>query len=52
MRDRKASGDHNDMSLNGDPHKKCQPNGANSSQFLPTSRRIVQFSNGKVLFLL
>lgn len=52
LRDRKVSEDHNDTSLNGDPIKESQPKGAHLSQFLPTSRRIVQFSNGKVSFLL
>lgn len=52
MRERKVSEDNNDMTLNGDAHKESQPKGAHLSQFLPTSRRIVQFSNGKVSFLL
>ncbi|KAF3437288.1 hypothetical protein FNV43_RR20041 [Rhamnella rubrinervis] len=47
LRDRKVSEDQNDTSLNGDPKGESQPKGAHLSQFLPTSRRIVQFSNGK-----
>jgi len=45
-----VSQDHNG-SLCGEPHKESQSKGAHVSQFLPTSRRIVQFSNGKVLFI-
>ncbi|XP_065634469.1 ethanolamine-phosphate cytidylyltransferase isoform X2 [Quercus suber] len=41
-----VSQDHNG-SLCGEPHKESQSKGPHVSQFLPTSRRIVQFSNGK-----
>lgn len=45
-RDRKACEDHNGASLKGDCTESGSK-GAHLSQFLPTSRRIVQFSNGK-----
>nr|XP_023871935.1 ethanolamine-phosphate cytidylyltransferase-like [Quercus suber] len=41
-----VSQDHNG-SLCGEPHKESKSKGPHVSQFLPTSRRIVQFSNGK-----
>ncbi|GAV56947.1 CTP_transf_2 domain-containing protein [Cephalotus follicularis] len=47
INDNKACEDHSDTILCGDPSKGSQPKGARISQFLPTSRRIVQFSNGK-----
>uniref|UniRef100_A0A2N9G3Y5 Ethanolamine-phosphate cytidylyltransferase n=1 Tax=Fagus sylvatica TaxID=28930 RepID=A0A2N9G3Y5_FAGSY len=47
MRDTKGSQDHNGTSLCGEPRKESGSKGAHVSQFLPTSRRIVQFSNGK-----
>lgn len=39
--------DHNATSLNGDSRNGSQSHGA-LSHFLPTSHRIVQFSNGRV----
>ncbi|PON81338.1 Bifunctional transcriptional regulator [Trema orientale] len=42
----KVREDHNGTPLKG-PHKESQLKAAHLSQFLPTSRRIVQFSNGK-----
>lgn len=55
MRDTE-NGSHNDASLpehyqkqNGSHSKQSASSGAHISHFLPTSRRIVQFSNGKVL---
>ncbi|WCJ34687.1 Ethanolamine-phosphate cytidylyltransferase [Euphorbia peplus] len=46
--DSKASVDHDDkLSVSGDDSKVNQTKAPNLSQFLPTSRRIVQFSNGK-----
>ncbi|EXC12837.1 Ethanolamine-phosphate cytidylyltransferase [Morus notabilis] len=45
-KDKKASEDLNNTSLKG-YHKESGSKGAHLSQFLPTSRRIVQFSNGK-----
>lgn len=47
-RDAKDCQDCNGTSLHGEPHKESESKGAQISQFLPTSRRIVQFSNGKV----
>lgn len=47
-RDKQVCGDDNNMLLKGDSHKENQFKAAHLSQFLPTSRRIVQFSNGKV----
>lgn len=44
----KACEDHNNASLPRDPLRAIQSKGAHLSQFLPTSRRIVQFSNCKV----
>lgn len=41
--------EHNDVPLYEDPQKGSQSMAAHISHFLPTSRRIVQFSNGKVL---
>ncbi|KAL9426882.1 hypothetical protein AB3S75_033630 [Citrus x aurantiifolia] len=43
----KACEDHNNASLPRDPLRAIQSKGAHLSQFLPTSRRIVQFSNCK-----
>lgn len=48
-KDEKACGGHNDASVKGDRNESGSK-GAHLSQFLPTSRRIVQFSNGKVCF--
>lgn len=49
LKDAKACENHdNTSSLPGDDHKGSQSNSSRISQFLPTSRRIVQFSNGKV----
>lgn len=48
MSDSKVNQDHNDTCLHGEPQKESESKGAHISQFLPTSRRIVQFSNGKV----
>lgn len=45
-KDEKACGGHNDASVKGDRNESGSK-GAHLSQFLPTSRRIVQFSNGK-----
>ncbi|PON41130.1 Bifunctional transcriptional regulator [Parasponia andersonii] len=42
----KVREDHNGTPLKG-PHKESQLKAAHLSQFLPTSRRIVQFSNGE-----
>ncbi|XP_062115318.1 ethanolamine-phosphate cytidylyltransferase-like [Humulus lupulus] len=47
LRDKKESEDHSSTPLKGDSHKEHQSKAAHLSQFLPTSRRIVQFSNGK-----
>lgn len=47
MEDTKAREDHSDASLPRDSLKAIQSKGAHLSQFLPTSRRIVQFSNCK-----
>lgn len=41
------NGEHNEMNKSVESLLKCK----NASSFLPTSRRIVQFSNGKVLYL-
>ncbi|KAE8125964.1 hypothetical protein FH972_020724 [Carpinus fangiana] len=46
-RDAKDCQDCNGTSLHGEPHKESESKGPQISQFLPTSRRIVQFSNGK-----
>ena len=43
------SEDHNATSMNGDSKKGSPSHGA-LSHFLPTSQRIVQFSNGRVWF--
>jgi hypothetical protein len=48
VREVKDCQDLNGTSLHGEPHKESESKGAQISQFLPTSRRIVQFSNGKV----
>ncbi|XP_065881341.1 ethanolamine-phosphate cytidylyltransferase-like [Euphorbia lathyris] len=46
--DSKVSVDHDDkLSVSGDACKVNQTKAPHLSQFLPTSRRIVQFSNGK-----
>lgn len=47
MEDTKAREDHNNASLPRDHLRAIQSKGAHISQFLPTSRRIVQFSNCK-----
>ncbi|KAG6741044.1 hypothetical protein POTOM_056528 [Populus tomentosa] len=48
LKDTKACENHDDSSsLPGIALKGSQSNSAHISQFLPTSRRIVQFSNGK-----
>ncbi|KAH9734618.1 hypothetical protein KPL71_017428 [Citrus sinensis] len=47
MEDTKACEDHNNASLPRDPLRAIQSKDAHLSQFLPTSRRIVQFSNCK-----
>ncbi|KAL5543427.1 hypothetical protein UlMin_007211 [Ulmus minor] len=47
MREKKACEDQNDTSLNGNVHNEVPAKASHLSQFLPTSRRIVQFSNGK-----
>ncbi|XP_062159250.1 ethanolamine-phosphate cytidylyltransferase-like [Alnus glutinosa] len=47
VREVKDCQDLNGTSLHGEPHKESESKGAQISQFLPTSRRIVQFSNGK-----
>lgn len=52
MQGSKNSDDHTNNSFTEDPHKGNQSSGGHLSQFLPTSRRIVQFSNGKVCFQL
>ncbi|XP_034918872.1 ethanolamine-phosphate cytidylyltransferase isoform X2 [Populus alba] len=50
LKDKKACENHDDSSsLPGIALKGSQSNSAHISQFLPTSRRIVQFSNGKIL---
>ncbi|XP_024446517.1 ethanolamine-phosphate cytidylyltransferase isoform X3 [Populus trichocarpa] len=50
LKDTKACENHDDSSsLPGIALKGSQSNSAHISQFLPTSRRIVQFSNGKIL---
>lgn len=49
-KDKGVCEDQNGASLNGDPPKENESKVAHLSQFLPTSRRIVQFSNGKVIF--
>lgn len=49
MNDATNSEDHNATSLNGDSMKESPSHGA-LSHFLPTSHRIVQFSNGRVWF--
>lgn len=46
-KDKGVCEDQNGASLNGDPPKENESKVAHLSQFLPTSRRIVQFSNGK-----
>lgn len=45
--DTKVNLDCNGTSLHGEPQKGSESKVAHVSQFLPTSRRIVQFSNGK-----
>ncbi|KAG6627801.1 hypothetical protein I3843_15G132200 [Carya illinoinensis] len=45
--DTKVHQDCNSTSLHGEPQKESESKVAHISQFLPTSRRIVQFSNGK-----
>ncbi|XP_040996895.1 ethanolamine-phosphate cytidylyltransferase-like [Juglans microcarpa x Juglans regia] len=45
--DTKVYPDCNGTSLHGEPQKGSESKVAHISQFLPTSRRIVQFSNGK-----
>lgn len=48
MKDGEACGDHDDrLSLTETTCNGSQLNNVHQSQFLPTSRRIVQFSNGK-----
>ncbi|KAJ6331821.1 hypothetical protein OIU76_010247 [Salix suchowensis] len=48
LKDAEACENHdNTSSLPVDDHKESQSNSSHISQFLPTSRRIVQFSNGK-----
>ncbi|KAF5469328.1 hypothetical protein F2P56_013413 [Juglans regia] len=47
VRDTKVNLDCNGTSLHGEPQKGSESKVAHVSQFLPTSRRIVQFSNGK-----
>ncbi|KAF9662917.1 hypothetical protein SADUNF_Sadunf18G0104200 [Salix dunnii] len=48
LKDTKTCENHDDSSsLPGNALKGSQSNSAHLSQFLPTSRRIVQFSNGK-----
>lgn len=50
MKDAKVAEDSNKLPLHGEPDKmnKTQGEKSQASHFLPTSRRIVQFSNGKV----
>lgn len=48
MEDKEVNGESNEMSRRSiESHSKSK----HASNFLPTSRRIVQFSNGKVCFL-
>ncbi|KAM7477646.1 hypothetical protein LguiA_025859 [Lonicera macranthoides] len=49
MKDAKVAEDSNKLPLHGEPDKmnKTQGEKSQASHFLPTSRRIVQFSNGK-----
>ena len=49
MNDATDSKNHNETSPNGDSNKESSSHGA-LSHFLPTSHRIVQFSNGRVWF--
>lgn len=52
MNDTKVCEDPDDkLSSPGDSFNGHQSNSAHVSQFLPTSRRIVQFSNGKVFLM-
>lgn len=46
LKDPKLCEDHNGTNVR--PQEESQPTVSHISQFLPTSRRIVQFSNGKV----
>ncbi|XP_012474161.1 ethanolamine-phosphate cytidylyltransferase [Gossypium raimondii] len=47
VKDTEGGGDHTSTLLNGDSGERCHSQRAQISQFLPTSQRIVQFSNGK-----
>ena len=47
----KGVGDNNSILLKGDLGERHESQRGQISQFLPTSRRIVQFSNGQVLIL-
>ena len=50
LRDQKTCEDRNGTDVR--PQEESQPKVSHISQFLPTSRRIVQFSNGKVFWFL
>ena len=50
VKDTNGSGDNNSTLLKGDSGERHQSQMGQISQFLPTSQRIVQFSNGQVLF--
>lgn len=47
LKDTQVKEDNSSTSLSGNSHKAIQSKSAHLSQFLPTSRRIVQFSNCK-----
>ncbi|KAL5769849.1 hypothetical protein ACOSP7_014003 [Xanthoceras sorbifolium] len=47
VKDTQGNEDNSGTSLSGDSHKAIQSKSSHVSQFLPTSRRIVQFSNCK-----